>query len=38
MMVAGEKDNSNRFSGVMMGAIQGDKENTLNKIGIYGFS
>lgn len=38
MMVAGEKDNNNKFSGVMLGAIQGDKENSLSQSGVYGFS
>lgn len=38
MMVAGEKNENNEFSGVIMGKPVGDVEEFLNKTGLYGYS
>ena len=37
MMAAGTKDEENKFSGVLMGAIQGKSEGALAQHGLYGY-
>lgn len=38
MLIAGSKDDENRFSGVVMGEIKGESDTSLRQQGLYGYN